>query len=188
MNAADVPEVIVHEVAEAHDAKVQQDAERAAATGTEPEAETGEGTGGRGPLGGDSGQSETVAGSGGVGVQRGEERPSGGGAAPERPSVSGGATSSRPDVAKPSEFTLPNPLPAETFGPEDAGIVDKAGNIRLDKYDADTDTKQVIRDMAERNADFIGDRRGTITDDQVVDLASALATLLAVHVPPRGVS
>jgi hypothetical protein len=42
--------------------------------------------------------------------------------------------------------------------------------------------------MAERNADFIGDRRGTITDDQVVDLASALATLLAVHVPPRGVS
>src|ERR1700677_148333 len=43
--------------------------EAAAAAGTEPGGGAGEGAGGRGPLGGDSGHSEPVAGSGGVGVQ-----------------------------------------------------------------------------------------------------------------------
>jgi hypothetical protein len=116
-------ESIAHEISEA-----------AAATGTEPAGEAGEGAGGRGPLGGDSGESEPVAGSGGVGVQHSEERPSG-----SRAAAKGRALGAKPgtgrsddDVAGPSKSGRLDPLPATVFGPDDTGIVDKAGNIRLD--------------------------------------------------------
>jgi hypothetical protein len=49
----------------------------------------------------------------------------------------------------------------------------QAGNIRLDEFDADTDVKQVIRDAAERNDGFIGDRRGVVTGPGISSLSNA---------------
>src|SRR5271170_3819896 len=87
-----------------------------AATGTEPAGETDEGAGGRGPLGGDSGRSEPVAGSGGVGVQHSEERPSGSGDATERATGAGAKSATgRSDAAEPSKSPRPDPLPATVF-------------------------------------------------------------------------
>jgi hypothetical protein len=66
-----------------------------------------------------------------VGVQHSEERPGGSRAASERATGAGAATG-RSDVAEPSKSGCPDPIPATVFGPDDTGIVDKAGNIRLD--------------------------------------------------------
>jgi len=82
-HAADVPESISHEVAKHGETKAEQDAVHAAAAGTQPGGETGESTGGRGALGSDSGRSEPVAGSGGVGVQPRAEHAGGSGASAE---------------------------------------------------------------------------------------------------------
>ena len=75
-----------------------------------------------------------VAGSGGVGVQHSEERPGGSRAAAEGRALGAkpGTGRSDDDVAGPSKSGSPDPLPATVFGPDDTGIVDKAGNIRLD--------------------------------------------------------
>lgn len=53
-------------------------------------------------------------------------------------------------------------------------LVDKAGNIRIDNLTTKEDVARAIREAAEENDDFIGDRRGKITDGQADDLASAL--------------
>src|SRR5271167_5031137 len=93
----------------------------------EPGPGAGEGAGERGPLGGDSGESEPVAGGGGVGVQLGEERPGGSRAAAEGRALGAkpGTGRSDDDVAEPSKSGRPDPIPATVFGPDDTGIVDK---------------------------------------------------------------
>ena len=69
-----------------------------------------------------------------MGVQRGAER-----AGERNPVGEGRALGAKPgtgrsddDVAGPSKSGRPDPLPATVFGPDDTGVVDKAGNIRLD--------------------------------------------------------
>jgi hypothetical protein len=61
-----------------------------------------------------------------------------------------------------------------TFGPADTGLVDKAGNIRIDNLRIPEDVAEAIRDAAEQNAGFIEARRGVLSDGEVLSLADAL--------------
>lgn len=67
-----------------------------------------------------------------------------------------------------------SPEPTAVFGPDDSKFTDKAGNIRIENLTTNEDVAQAIRDSAAENNNFIGDRRGVITDGQVLDLADAL--------------
>ena len=66
------------------------------------------------------------------------------------------------------------PEPTTQFGSEASPYVDKAGNIRLDTLNSGEDVNNVLKITSNLNNDFIGDRRGVITDGQVLDLADAL--------------
>lgn len=81
---------------------------------------------------------------------------------------------------QPGEGARPGGEPAEPasggdrFGARaDAGF-DKAGNIRLDNLNTPEDVNQVLRLAAARANDFMDERRGVISDAQVLDLADAL--------------
>ncbi len=53
-------------------------------------------------------------------------------------------------------------------------LVDKAGNIRIDNLNIPEDVARAIREAADQNGDFIGERRGVVSDSQVLELADAL--------------
>ena len=57
---------------------------------------------------------------------------------------------------------------------DDSPLVDRAGNIRLDLLGTPGDVSQVIRDAAAENNEFLGARRGVISDAEVLRLADAL--------------
>lgn len=59
------------------------------------------------------------------------------------------------------------------FGPG-SRLVDKAGNIRLDNLSQPDDIDDAIRGAASRNSDFRPERRGRLSDGEVLDLAEAL--------------
>jgi hypothetical protein len=64
--------------------------------------------------------------------------------------------------------------PATPFSRSDDGLIDKAGNIRLDNLNQPEDVNAVIRETATQNDDFQTARRGVVSDAQVLDLADAL--------------
>ena len=87
----------------------------------------------------------------------GAERPRGGEAAEQGPGVAAGSD------------------PATTFPRSgESPYVDRAGNIRLDLLGTPADVSQVIRDAASENNEFLGSRRGVISDAEVLRLADAL--------------
>ena len=90
----------------------------------------------------------------------------------ESDGVSGGERSSDGGDAG-SQHPLA-PGPSRLFGPAKSQLVDKAGNVRLDTLTNNEDVRAAIRESAAANNDFIGDRRGVVTDGQVMDLADAL--------------
>ena len=53
-------------------------------------------------------------------------------------------------------------------------LIDKAGNIRLDKLNQPEDVDAVIRTAARNNNDFLEERRGVLSDGQTIELADAL--------------
>ena len=58
---------------------------------------------------------------------------------------------------------------------EASSLVDKAGNIRLDNLNSDDDVKQVLRDLAAQNDNFMAARGGgPITDVQTRSMADAV--------------
>lgn len=78
------------------------------------------------------------------------------------------------------------PGPTHLFGDE-SPYTDRAGNIRLDTLNTSEDVRRALKDSAAENADFIGDRRGVVTDGQVMDLANDIGmtgaeSLVAQHV------
>jgi len=79
---------------------------------------------------------------------------------------------------------------AATAGDEGTGLVDKAGNIRLDNLNSTEDVKQVLRELAAQNDDFQDARGGVITDAERRAMADALGLTLDNFVPqkPQGVS
>ena len=68
------------------------------------------------------------------------------------------ASGSRPQDADPGQVTAPS---HEKLPPS---LIDKAGNIRLDKLNQPEDIDQVIRDLAARDNNFIAERRHVISD------------------------
>lgn len=69
-------------------------------------------------------------------------------------------------------------------------LVDKAGNIRLDNLNSPDDVKQVLRDLASRNADFMVTRGGVISDVQRRSMADNLGLTVEGFDPvkPPGVT
>lgn len=63
--------------------------------------------------------------------------------------------------------------PHSPFPPSDDGLVDKAGNIRLENLNTPQDINQVIRDTAKDNGDFM-DVRGPVSDAEVLSMAEAM--------------
>jgi hypothetical protein len=64
--------------------------------------------------------------------------------------------------------------PHDTLPDTEPGLVDKAGNIRLDNLNTPDDVNQVLRETAEQNGDFLAARRGVVSDGQILDLADAM--------------
>lgn len=147
------------------------EAERAAAAGTQPGAEPGEGGAGRGEVGAGGGEPGADTAGGGVGEKGAAVGAGGDAAAGESKRVS---ESERGRGAGEESGHQLAPGPARLFEPTESRLVDKAGNIRVENLTTSEDVAQAIREAAEQNNDFIGDRRGVITDGQVMDLASDL--------------
>lgn len=53
-------------------------------------------------------------------------------------------------------------------------LLDKAGNIRLDNLNTPEDVNALIREISEANGDFLSERRGTVSDGEVLRLAEAM--------------
>lgn len=163
------------------------DAERAAAAAAESGAETGAGATGPGPVvptggepepqpsgSGGGGERGQVIGGGNAGMAEGAGVATGGGTANARSDADAGLRQQRPEPAGDTRAQPLAPEPSHLFGAAESPFVDKAGNIRLDTLTTDQDVAQAIRDAADSNNDFIGDRRGVVTDGQVMDLAAAM--------------
>ena len=161
------------EITNAHAATTAKIAEAAAA---EPAAET-PGVAGQPsavePSGGGPG---TTAPGGAGSAEPGAELRGGGG--PVRESAEPSGAGERPGSAGEPDAALGDkplaPRPKLQFGAKESPFTDKAGNIRLENLTNVEEVRQAIRDAADENEDFIGDRRGIVTDGQVMDLAADL--------------
>jgi hypothetical protein len=149
-----------------------QEAEAAAAAGADPAA------------GGPAGDGAERAGAVGEGGGGPDAQPAGGAGSAEHGSVKPGGGDAGAESAKPivdrraglgnDAATALAPGPADLFGARESPFTDRAGNIRIENLTKHEDVAQAIRDAAQENNDFIGDRRGVITDGQVMELADAL--------------
>ena len=126
-------------------ANTSEEAERLAPRGPEPPSD-GDAAG---SVGGEAG---TAAESGTVNAGSGEAAVEGAGAR---------------EAKEPVSPTEPYRAPADD-------LIDKAGNIRLDKLNQPDDIDQVIRDAANRNNQFLTERRNVISDGEALTLADAL--------------
>ena len=181
----DHPPEIANEIASAHaeiqaaakqakgEGDQQQAGEPGGSTAVEPPGEAGAGAGGSGALAERGGQSEPVTPGGGGGERPSAIEPGSGG------SVSEGAGSaarvSRPEPGRGAGDAVPFPQPSINLDLDpESRLVDKAGNIRIDNLNIAEDVAKAIREAAESNNNFIGDRRGKITDGMVEMIADAL--------------
>src|SRR6185312_3745137 len=153
-------------------APAEGEGERAGAgTGGEPAGEAAGGASGPGEVEQGGAAAGPVTGRRGMGAGNGAERGVGGEPAGEGAGVPGTAADRRQSDASVGDQPLAT-RPAPEFGPAESPWVDKAGNIRLENLTDVEDVRQAIREAAGRNNDFIGDRRGIVTDGQVMDLAN----------------
>jgi hypothetical protein len=143
----------------------------AAGEGTEPVGEAGGGPAGRAEVEPGRGDGGPQPPSGGVGGGPSAQREGGVATAPE-----GGGVSGRPERRAAGADAGPAiaPKPSVVIDARESPFLDRAGNIRVENLTTDKDVAQAIHDAADANDDFIGDRRGVITDGQVEALASAL--------------
>jgi hypothetical protein len=129
--------------------------ERAAA-GTEPAGEAGEGGSERGQVGQVGAEPEREPGIGSVGEEHAEVGAGRGGATAEGGPDTSGRSQQRPRAAADTKRNPLGPDATTKFSPNNSQYVNKAGNIRLDNLTTREDVKQVIRDAADGNNDFIG--------------------------------
>jgi GNAT superfamily N-acetyltransferase len=87
--------------------------------------------------------------------------------AAESGTVNEGTRAERADTGEPNTGN-------ELFGPTETEFLDKAGNIRLDNLNTPESVNEVIRQIATENGEFLSERRGVITDAEVIDLANDL--------------
>lgn len=161
----DPPPEIAHEIT-----TILAKVEETRNAGAEPGTETTGGAEQRGEVGGGGSEPGTVPTGGGVGEGGGEVVSSGTETAPESGTAAG--AEQRPDARKGAGNLAPGP--ATVFGPKEYPFLDKAGNIRVENLTTSEDVAKAIHDAADANDDFIGDRRGVVTDGQVMELAEAL--------------
>jgi hypothetical protein len=153
-------------------ARVKVQEAEAAAAGADPAA------------GGPAGDGAERAGAVGEGGGGPDAQPAGGAGSAEHGAVKPGGGDAGAEGAKPivdrraglgnDAATALAPGPADLFGARESPFTDRAGNIRIENLTKHEDVAQAIRDAAQENNDFIGDRRGVITDGQVAELADAL--------------
>jgi hypothetical protein len=104
-----------------------------------------------------------------------ESEPGGPGAHPQPGEISAGGGEAPGEGAGAPKEARAEPVSAtEPLPKADTTFIDKAGNIRLDNLTTTEDVSAVIREAAERNDEFMADRRGKVSDQQVEDLADAL--------------
>jgi hypothetical protein len=146
----------------------------------EPGAETEPGAAGEPILGEGGGESVTEPGSGGGGGERGTVQQGGGNGVSESNALSAGGPEpglrqQRPSAAGNAGSANPLAPDAGAILPRaDSKLTDRAGNIRVENLTTAEDVAQAIKQSAAENNEFIGNRRGVITDGQVLDLADAL--------------
>lgn len=141
-----------------------------AAAGIVPAGEDGAGAAGAGAVEPAGGAAGVEPGGGSGGAERGAVKPGGGAAGAEGSKPLPDRRSGLGDNAN----TALAPGPADLFGARESPFTDRAGNIRVENLTKSEDVAQAIRDAAAENNDFIGDRRGVITDGQVMELADAI--------------
>lgn len=125
--------------------------------------ELGASADGSGGMAEDSGRQAARAGSGAGSADRGAQR--GGGSAYEAEGAGASAGADGNGYV---------PRERASFASKEGKFVDKAGNIRLENITTDEDLREAAREIAAQNKDFIGDRRGVVTDGQVHDLATEI--------------
>lgn len=155
--------------------------EAAATEAAEPTGESGAGSVGPSSMVNAGGGPESESGGGARGETGGPLQRSGEQGVPEgaklEPTQSGGAGAESERGSNAGESARNGMVPTnverlESRRPTD--LTDKAGNIRLENLTNDEDARAAIRQSAAENNDFLGDRRGIVTDQQVDDLADAL--------------
>ena len=165
---AEAPPEIANEIA----AEAQK---IAAAEGTagpaEPAGEGGPGAGGLGEVVADRGLAGPEPAGGAVREERGPVEPGGGHARGEGAAAPAGE---RPESGAGLGDKPLAPRPSTLLGAGESPFLDRAGNIRLENLTNVEDVRQAIRAAADENKDFIADRRGVVTDGQVMDLAADL--------------
>lgn len=125
------------------------------------------------PSGGSGGEPGAVISGGVQGMERGAGTQTGGAGAAGG-STDAGLRDVGPGAAGAARAQPLAPDPGHVFGAETSPFLDKAGNIRVENLTTNEDVAKAIHDAADANNDFIGERRGVITDGQVLDLADAL--------------
>lgn len=163
------PQEIAHEIA----AALQKDAAAQAGRAGQPAGEAGRGAPAAGDMALGGAGPGPVAGGEPVGARSQPELRGGGEAAAERAGVrgddrgpgTGDGLGDAPFATRPTH---------RVDAASESPFVDKAGNIRVENLTTREDVAQAIRDSAEANNDFIADRRGVVTDGQVMDLAADL--------------
>jgi hypothetical protein len=148
---------------EIESAQAEIEAKRAAESGTgniEPTGQVGPSAERNGEPARNGNESKSQSGSGGGGEANAAERNGG-----SESEAKGNELSPAPDSR-----TNPNRPIADRSGE----FVDKAGNIRVELLNTTEDVGKVIKEIASQNGGFIGERRGIITDGQVIDLADSL--------------
>lgn len=155
----------------------RQEAERetreAGASAVEPRPEGDAGAGGPAEMGEGGGRPEPVAGGGARGAGAGEIGGRGGETVEQ-----GGGVSERPG----SESNAFAPRSTDLIERPASGLVDKAGNIRLENLTSVEDVKQAMREAAEANGGFMKERRGVITDGEIQDAAYDLGMVGAERI------
>lgn len=114
------------------------------------------------------------AGEGGAGKEPGTIVTGGNDAAADGAPIRAKPRSAEGSAASGGGATNPPDSPHAVLPEPKSDLIDKAGNIRLDKLNQPDDIDQVIRDTATKNNNFLPERRGVISDGQALDLADAL--------------
>ena len=146
---------------------------------THTEARFGNTNGGAGTEAGGGGEGRGAPSGAGP---AGEHGPSAGPSVPEPETVSAGGNEAAAEGTPTPGSVTAGPAPAgkqptfsaEPYSGPDPTYLDKAGNIRLELLTDDVAARQALREIAERNGDFMDARRGVVSDAQVLELADSI--------------
>lgn len=117
----------------------------------------------------DAGAARDGAGPGAIGARGDEAAPAGGGTATRERPVSGPGAKLEPPAGAGERFA-----PQSDYLKDAAAGPEMAGNIRLDKFNQPADFDRFMQDVADRNANFIVERRGVLSEAEQLALGEAM--------------